>query len=155
MVSPTNHSTSWYYIYLLQRVWVFCSWDFRVNSARNCDLPVLMALSGSKRNLYDDLALNRQRREIRVLILCEGNDNSPVECFMKTISLDSRDTSFNALSYVWGNANDTTNILVNQFLVSVSKSRAKCLQSLRDNTANHAQLLDPNTLGYMGRRSLH
>ncbi|KAN0104148.1 Heterokaryon incompatibility protein (HET) domain containing protein [Hyaloscypha variabilis] len=103
-----------------------------------------MALSDNKRNLYDDLPLNRQRREVRVLVLCEGRDDSPVECSMKTISLFDGAASFNALSYVWGDANDTTTIIVNQLLITVPKSLANCLQNLRHYTASHTKLLNQN-----------
>ena len=44
-----------------------------------------MALSGTKRNLYGDLLLNRQRREVRVLVLCEGHDDSLVESLAKCL----------------------------------------------------------------------
>lgn len=107
-----------------------------------CDLPILMALSSNNGSLYDDLLLNRQRREVRVLVLCQGHDDSPVKCSMKIISLYNRDDHFNALSYVWGDANDTTTIIVNQLVVAVPKSLAKCLQSLRHYTTSHIQALD-------------
>ena len=101
-----------------------------------------MDLSSSKRNLYDDLLLHHQSREVRVLVLCEGHDDSLVECSLKIISLDDRTAYFNALSYVWGDANDTTTIIVNQLPVMVTKSLARCLQSLRRYTISHAQILD-------------
>ena len=100
-----------------------------------------MALFGNKRNLYDDLLLNRQRREIRVLILSEGHDDDLVECSMEILSLDNGAAYFDALSYVWGDENDTTTIFVNQLRVAVPKSLAKCLQSLRNYTASHIQVL--------------
>ena len=99
-----------------------------------------MALFGNKRNLYDDLLLNRQRREIRVLILSEGHDDDLVECSMEILSLDNGAAYFDALSYVWGDENDTTTIFVNQLRVAVPKSLAKCLQSLRHYTASHVQV---------------
>jgi hypothetical protein len=105
-----------------------------------------MALSGNKPNLYDDLLLNRQRREVRVLVLCEGHDDSPVECSMEIISLDNGSAYFNALSYVWGDTNDRTTIIVNQLPVTIPKSLAKCLQSLRHYTASHAQVLGQTPL---------
>jgi hypothetical protein len=92
-----------------------------------------MALSDDKRNLYVDLPLNRQRREVGVLALCESRDDSPVEFSMKTISLFNGAASFNALSYVWGDANDKTRIIVSQLLITVLKSLTKCLQNLRHN----------------------
>jgi hypothetical protein len=112
----------------------------------NCDLPIPMDLSGNKRNLYDDLQLNHQSREVRVLFLCEGHGDSLVECTLKIISLDDGAAYFNALSYVWGDANETTTIMVNQLPVAITKSLEKCLQSLRHYTASHAQILDPPPL---------
>jgi hypothetical protein len=100
-----------------------------------------MDLSDNKGNLYDDLLLSHQSRKIRVLVLCEGHDDSLVECSMKVISLD-KGAAFNALSYVWGDANDTTTIIVNQLPVTVTKSLAKGLQALRHYTISHTQILD-------------
>lgn len=112
----------------------------------NCDLPIPMALSGTKRNLYEDLSLNHQRREVRVLVLCEGHDESPVKCSMNIISLDSRAAYFDALSYVWGDMNDTRTIIVNQLPITIPESLAKCLQSLRNNKISHAQRLGQRPL---------
>jgi hypothetical protein len=80
----------------------------------NYYLPIPMALSGTKRNLYDDLLLNCQRREIRVLVLCEGHDDSLVECSIKIMSLDNGAAYSDALSYVWDDTNETATIIVNQ-----------------------------------------
>ena len=113
-----------------------------VSSKSDGNLQILMDLSVNKRNLYDDLLLNHQSREIRVLVLCEGHDDSLVECSMTIISLDDGAAYFNALSYAWGDANDTTTIIVNQLPVTVTKNLAKCLQSLRHYTISHAQILD-------------
>jgi hypothetical protein len=81
-----------------------------------------MALSGNQRNLCDDLLLNLQRREIRVLILCEGHDDSFVECSMEILSLDNGAACFNTLPYVWGDEDDTTTIIVNQLLSHSQKA---------------------------------
>lgn len=101
-----------------------------------------MDLSGDSQNLYGDLLLNHQSREIRVLVLCGGHEDSLVECSMKIISLDDRAASFNALSYAWGDMNDTTTITVNRIPVTVTKSLARGLQALRRSTVSHAQIFD-------------
>ena len=134
-------------MYLSQRHFDILFYESTVDSKMmNCDLPILMAVSGTKRDLYDDLILNPQRREVRVLVLCEGHDDSLVECSMEIISLDNGAAYFNALSYVWGDTNDTSTIIVNQLPITIPKSLAKCLQSLRHCTASHAQLLGQTPL---------
>lgn len=108
----------------------------------NWDLSHSMDLSGNKSSLYDDLLLNQQRREVRVLDLCESHHNSLVECSLKIISLDDRAARFNALSYVWGDVHDTTTVIVNKLPITVTKSLAKGLHSLRQYTVSHPQILD-------------
>jgi hypothetical protein len=105
-----------------------------------------MALPCNSRDIYTDLSLNNQRREIRVLALHEGHENSPVECCMEVISLNDGAACFNALSYVWGDTNDRTTIIVNQLLVTIPKSLAECLNSLRHKTASHAKVLGQKPL---------
>jgi len=105
-----------------------------------------MAASDDKSDLYGNLQLHGQSQGIRVLLVREGAGDSRVECSMKVISLRDGAACFDALSYVWGDKNDTTTIVVNKSLVQVPKSLAKCLQSLRQYIASHTQLLDQKPL---------
>ena len=105
-----------------------------------------MAASKNDSDLYEHLQLHTQRREIRVLVVHESRDDSRVECSMQVISLGGGDGCFNALSYVWGDTNDTASIIVNQVVVEVPKSLAQFLQSFRHHTAYHTQLLGQTPL---------
>ncbi|KAM0552659.1 hypothetical protein ACHAPJ_007756 [Fusarium lateritium] len=102
--------------------------------------------TNNKRRLYHDLPLNRLRREIRVLVIHEGYNNDPVECSLKIVSLDKVPACFDALSYVWGNSNETKNVIVNHLSVTVTKSLAKALEKLRDHSVPHAPISDQRPL---------
>ncbi|KAH7111205.1 heterokaryon incompatibility protein-domain-containing protein [Dactylonectria macrodidyma] len=102
--------------------------------------------SSDRRNLYDDLPLNCLRREVRILVVHKGRGDGPLECTLKTVSLDEEAASFHALSYVWGNSNKTTKIIVNNHSVAVTKSLAKCLEILRDHSVSHAHIFDQPAL---------
>ncbi|PCD21117.1 hypothetical protein AU210_016543 [Fusarium oxysporum f. sp. radicis-cucumerinum] len=105
-----------------------------------------MEPSNNKRNLYNDLPLDHLRRGVRVLVIHEGRSNGPVECSLKIVSLDEVPACFDALSYVWGNSNETKNIIVNHLSVTVTKSLAKALENLRDHSVSRAQIFDQLTL---------
>jgi len=47
---------------------------------------------------------------IRILILGPGEDTDPVRCHTKTLSLDEAEGQYEAISYVWGRANEHTEI---------------------------------------------
>ncbi|KAH8662385.1 heterokaryon incompatibility protein-domain-containing protein [Xylariales sp. PMI_506] len=81
-------------------------------------------------SLYDDVPLDPNRKEIRILIIHYGRNNGLVECFLRVTPLDEQASPFKALSYVWGNADDPTTIKVNGRLLTVTKGLASALRSL-------------------------
>ncbi|KAF4945479.1 hypothetical protein FSARC_14417 [Fusarium sarcochroum] len=105
-----------------------------------------MEPSNNNCNLYNGLLLDHLRREIRVLVIHKGGSNDPVECSLKIVSLDEVPSCFDALSYVWGNPNETKNIIVNRVSVAVTKSLAKALGELRDHSVSRDQVFDQPSL---------
>ncbi|KAK4149546.1 heterokaryon incompatibility protein-domain-containing protein [Chaetomidium leptoderma] len=52
------------------------------------------------------------RREVRLLQLIGGSDDGPIQCSLRTVSLDETDLEFATLSYVWGDESITRDVLV-------------------------------------------
>ena len=75
--------------------------------------------------------LNKSRREIRLInILPDPEPSSDIHCELFTVSLDSR-PYYNALSYVWGFAGDTSTIILNEHPFTITKNLNAALRSLR------------------------
>jgi len=82
--------------------------------------------------------LDERTNQIRVVGLLPGRWIDKISCEIKTISLDDS-PSYEALSYVWGNAQDTVEILVDGLSVQVTRNLAAALRRLRSS-------LNPRTL---------
>ncbi|TGO48783.1 hypothetical protein BOTNAR_0459g00040 [Botryotinia narcissicola] len=82
---------------------------------------------------YDDLS---ETDSIRLLILHPGTSESPIQSdLIHTTLRECRcdiHGNYTALSYVWGDANDTTYIFVDGFLFAVTVNLAAALHDLRD-----------------------
>lgn len=76
-------------------------------------------------------SLNEARREIRLLVIqpCSTTETI-VECSLETISLDGH-PRYIALSYVWGDATITEEILVNGISLAATTNLAASLRQLR------------------------
>jgi hypothetical protein len=57
--------------------------------------------------------LDPAKREIRLFQILRGSEDGPIEGCFHTVSLDDDDIDFAALSYVWGNAIITQDVIVN------------------------------------------
>jgi len=64
--------------------------------------------------------LDIEKEEIRLITLLPG-EAGIVKCRLENISLDANPT-YQALSYCWGNANQTKRIIVNECAVNVTVS---------------------------------
>lgn len=94
-----------------------------------------MGIGARTGDLYKPL--DKLKFEIRVLkINPSANKNDKVQCTLTTASLLSN-PDFNALSYVWGNANDTEHIDVNGISFSATKNLVEFLRQLRDLQAHY------------------
>ncbi|USP81699.1 hypothetical protein yc1106_08973 [Curvularia clavata] len=74
--------------------------------------------------------LNTSRKEIRLLHLHPGNWNDDIECHLETVSLNNH-PSFQAISYVWGDATKKQHITVNGHQLAVTENVVTGLQRLR------------------------
>lgn len=99
---------------------------------------------GSRGATYG-IRLDSSQRSIRLLQVLPQSSHSPqdlqspksdlVTCRMFEACLDENDSQprlFNALSYVWGDPNDLTNILVNNEVIPVRSNLENALRHLRD-----------------------
>lgn len=78
---------------------------------------------------YDDLSLDF--REIRVLTLNQSSDyDSSIECTLQHTNLDNP-LKYTALSYVWGDATITEEILVNKYPFSATTNLVSALRHIR------------------------
>jgi hypothetical protein len=75
--------------------------------------------------------LSPVRNEIRTLTLMCGDFDDPIQCSLQTVSLVDRPT-YTALSYVWGDAQDTFPITVNDTAFLATKYLKLALQYLRE-----------------------
>ncbi|KAH8725333.1 heterokaryon incompatibility protein-domain-containing protein, partial [Phaeosphaeriaceae sp. PMI808] len=67
---------------------------------------------------------------IRLLILRPGSFDDPIHCQLKQVSL-SAEHAYDALSYVWGNASDTSPISLNGTPHHITKNLEIALRYLR------------------------
>jgi hypothetical protein len=71
------------------------------------------------------------REEIRTLTLMRGAFDDPIHCSLQTVSLVDR-PSYTALSYVWGDANDTHPITVEGTVLLATRNLKLALQYIRE-----------------------
>lgn len=72
--------------------------------------------------------LDPARREIRLLRIVGGSDDGPIECSFRTVSLDD-DMAFTALSYVWGDAAITKEVLLDGHRRAVTTNLESALRN--------------------------
>ncbi|KAF2817135.1 uncharacterized protein BDZ99DRAFT_357693, partial [Mytilinidion resinicola] len=78
---------------------------------------------------YDSLA--KDHNEIRLIKLSSSSDpNYDIGCELIVTSLDEN-PKYKALSYTWGNPNDTVPITLNDQRFDITRNLKKALQSLR------------------------
>jgi hypothetical protein len=78
---------------------------------------------------YEKLQVNS--REIRILSLLPGRWLSPIRTTLKKISLDDDIVKYCAVSYAWGDPNDTKSIFVGDVPLQIPCNLENCLQHLR------------------------
>lgn len=74
------------------------------------------------------------QRDIRLLEVLPGDDESTIVTSMVTVSLDSKPT-YAALSYAWGDAKQTSTIECNGKSISITTSLAEALKAFRSFSA--------------------
>ncbi|KAJ8112209.1 hypothetical protein OPT61_g5367 [Boeremia exigua] len=74
-------------------------------------------------------SLDVENLETRVLEICRAEPNEPVECKLHTVSLNN-DFDFVALSYLWGDPSDTTDILLNGHVFPITRNLESALRHI-------------------------
>lgn len=86
-------------------------------------------LSLSKKPDFD-LALNPDTSEVRLVSILSGEWTDEIKCELNRWSLDSR-PRYEALSYAWGDPNDTRPIIVDGCSVQITANLESALRRLR------------------------
>jgi len=68
---------------------------------------------------------------IRVLKLQPGDNNEDIDCSLEIVDIEQFKGSYEAISYVWGNPNDTVNVQCNGQRVPITVSLADALRTFR------------------------
>ena len=69
---------------------------------------------------------------LRVLKLHPGCDDDKIECSLETVALQDSKSQYEAISYVWGDPNDTVDVTCNGLRVHITISLAEALRNFRD-----------------------
>ncbi|KAI4695490.1 uncharacterized protein J4E84_002117 [Alternaria hordeiaustralica] len=71
---------------------------------------------------------------IRVLKLQSGETDQGIECSLKIIGIEESKGSYEAISYVWGDPNDTVDVRCNGLRVAITVSLADAFRNFRHTT---------------------
>lgn len=88
---------------------------------------------------YTYAPLNEERNEIRLLVIQHDPWTAPLQCSLRVVSLDDQPV-YRALSYVWGNINPQTEILLENGTISVNPNLAAAVRRLRASTIERQPL---------------
>ncbi|KAI1504978.1 hypothetical protein F5X99DRAFT_405613 [Biscogniauxia marginata] len=97
------------------------------------DWPDLQALSHQ--------TLSNDQTCIRLLELLPGKRDEPVRCMLAETELNEI-RSYEALSYVWGDPNDTITVFINNAAFKITRNLHSALLRLRDSTSNRTLWVD-------------
>lgn len=81
------------------------------------------------RSLYEPLP---QGNYLRILLLHPGRFDHEISCDLISKSLEQSDDEYEAISYVWGNPDDTVDIICNGRSVSITVNLRDALRRFRD-----------------------
>ena len=81
------------------------------------------------RSLYEPLP---QGNYLRILLLHPGRFDDKISCDLISESLEQADDEYEAISYVWGNPDDTVDIICNGRSVSITINLRDALRQFRD-----------------------
>jgi hypothetical protein len=113
-----------------------------MDTIQSCSQPSLVTdQAGRHKRVYDGNKLNYSLTEIRVVHLLPGHWNDKIRCELHTTSLDTQPT-YEALSYVWGNPEITSQILLDSINFKVTENLAAALRRLRKQTEKRVIWID-------------
>lgn len=90
---------------------------------------------------YSSIYQPLQHNEIRLITLAPGKWRDPIECSLQIVSLDDNPT-YEALSYVWGDASLRKWICLKDANFDVSKSLEVALRHLRHEDSERVMWID-------------
>jgi len=79
---------------------------------------------------YQYQHIEQQSRDIRIVILLPGNRDDDIRCVTQIVSLDAS-PAYEAISYAWGDPQDTMPILLDGHRLIVMKSLESAMRHLR------------------------
>ncbi|KAK0638608.1 heterokaryon incompatibility protein-domain-containing protein, partial [Cercophora newfieldiana] len=82
-------------------------------------------------SVYDQVPLDRNKEEIRLLVIEFGEMADPLACTLQKASFADGKPSFAAISYVWGDAKDVVPVVINGDERRITRSLANILRQLR------------------------
>ncbi|KAL6705440.1 hypothetical protein ACN47E_006705 [Coniothyrium glycines] len=82
------------------------------------------------------------QREIRLLDVLPGQRSDPIECETRIVDLDGNIEPFEALSYVWGTADEESYIRVSKRSVHITSNLLQALGRLRNSTSKRTLWVD-------------
>lgn len=96
---------------------------------RTEEKPAISTAAHSE-SIYNSVPLNGHQRVIRTLVVHCGSFNNEMKCSLQTVSLDD-DPTYTALSYSWGNPQDTCDITLNNQKITIRNTLAVALRYMR------------------------
>jgi hypothetical protein len=91
-----------------------------------------MSNSIATNHLYDTVLLDKDKDEIRILILLPAQDfEQDIHCRL-IVAGNAEDLEYKALSYVWGDQHDAVPVRVNGADCNITQNLAAALRHLRD-----------------------
>ena len=115
----------------ISRMWEYMGWQMTW---------LLQRITGrlaDLQSIYQPL----QHNEIRLITLAPGKWRDPIECNLQTVSLDDNPT-YEALSYVWGDASLRRWVYLKKSNFDVSKSLEVALRHLRHEDSERVMWID-------------
>jgi len=92
--------------------------------------------------IYSPHPLLTSRPDIRLVVIHPSTDsNGPIRCSLRAVCLDS-DPQYEALSYRWGDAKITADIMVENTVLAVTTNLAAALQQLRQKDNDREMWID-------------
>jgi len=83
---------------------------------------------GQNHTIYEPLPVGEF---IRVLRLQPGDNDQDIDCSLEIVDIEQSKGSYEAISYVWGDPNDTVNVQCNELRVPITVSLTDALRTFR------------------------
>jgi hypothetical protein len=92
-------------------------------------------------SIFQPLPDEDDRSYLRLLRLQPGDYSDPIECTLEIVTHEESKDQYEAISYCWGNSNDTIPIVCNGLHVPVTRSLESAMRRFRTPSGSTARLL--------------